>query len=325
MRPASIFYTLLPRNFIHASSRQYCTVYIKPSYKACLCLAPFTRPKTTTTRGDDLAININEHTEALQLKIPLPTKGNTIFSVFPGMRVKSLIRDVKAEDPCVSTVRFYDHTGNGIAASTFLNDLGSSKVNIEVNDRLYTANFPDTSAPTSEHTHINSVVERLSDIMQDKLVCDTSNRTVSGDASLTSLQDKEEERQRNSAEILRIQEELRPMEDLRKECEIRSAQHARRFAWLGLTFLGVQFGFLARLTWWEYSWDLMEPVTYFVTIGTELVLFSYFVITQTAFSPIQFRQRAEIKNFYRLAKRRGMEVSHYNQLKERLKILREKQ
>jgi hypothetical protein len=23
--------------------------------------------------------------------------------------------------------------------------------------------------------------------------------------------------------------------------------------------MSVQFGILARLTWWEYSWDIMEP------------------------------------------------------------------
>lgn len=31
-----------------------------------------------------------------------------------------------------------------------------------------------------------------------------------------------------------------------------------------LGFMTLQYGFLARLTWWEYSWDLMEPVTYFI-------------------------------------------------------------
>ena len=41
-----------------------------------------------------------------------------------------------------------------------------------------------------------------------------------------------------------------------------------------------QFGFLARLTWWEYSWDIMEPVTYFVTYGTSLIMYAYFVLTR---------------------------------------------
>ncbi len=29
-----------------------------------------------------------------------------------------------------------------------------------------------------------------------------------------------------------------------------------------------QGAFVARLTWWELSWDIMEPVTYMITFGT---------------------------------------------------------
>ena len=44
--------------------------------------------------------------------------------------------------------------------------------------------------------------------------------------------------------------------------------------------MGVQFGALARLTWWEYSWDIMEPITYFVTYGTSIAAFAYYVLTK---------------------------------------------
>lgn len=44
--------------------------------------------------------------------------------------------------------------------------------------------------------------------------------------------------------------------------------------------MGVQFGILARLTWWEYSWDIMEPVTYFVTYGTAMAAYAYYCLTK---------------------------------------------
>jgi hypothetical protein len=52
------------------------------------------------------------------------------------------------------------------------------------------------------------------------------------------------------------------------------------FTWVGLALMGVQFGALARLTWWEYSWDIMEPITYFVTYGTSIACFAYYVLTK---------------------------------------------
>ena len=60
----------------------------------------------------------------------------------------------------------------------------------------------------------------------------------------------------------------------------KAESRTNRMTWFGLTLMGVQFGFLARLTWWEYSWDIMEPVTYFVTYGTSMALFAYYVLSK---------------------------------------------
>lgn len=35
-----------------------------------------------------------------------------------------------------------------------------------------------------------------------------------------------------------------------------------KFKWGGLFLLSAQLGFVARLTWFEYSWDIMEPITW---------------------------------------------------------------
>ena len=44
--------------------------------------------------------------------------------------------------------------------------------------------------------------------------------------------------------------------------------------------MAAQYGVLARLTWWEYSWDIMEPVTYFITAGYAIAMYGYFLLTQ---------------------------------------------
>lgn len=50
--------------------------------------------------------------------------------------------------------------------------------------------------------------------------------------------------------------------------------------------MATQFGILARLTWWEYSWDIMEPVTYFITYGSAMAMYAYFVMTRQVRSPL---------------------------------------
>lgn len=62
--------------------------------------------------------------------------------------------------------------------------------------------------------------------------------------------------------------------------EVETTRRTSALTWVGLGLMGVQFGVLARLTWWEYSWDIMEPVTYFVTYGTAMAAYAYFVLTK---------------------------------------------
>ena len=67
---------------------------------------------------------------------------------------------------------------------------------------------------------------------------------------------------------------------MRSDFALKAEQHTQRLKWLGLGLMGLQFGILARLTWWEYSWDIMEPVTYFVTYGTSMAMMAYYVVTK---------------------------------------------
>ena len=67
---------------------------------------------------------------------------------------------------------------------------------------------------------------------------------------------------------------------IREELERKAEKRTRQLSWVGLALMGAQFGFMARLTWWEYSWDVMEPVTYFVGYATAIAMFAYYVITR---------------------------------------------
>ena len=81
-------------------------------------------------------------------------------------------------------------------------------------------------------------------------------------------------------ELEKLQLELKPLEELKTEIDSRSAKRTTAVVWGGLAYMALQFGLLARLTWWEYSWDIMEPVTYFVGYGTAMAAYAYFILTR---------------------------------------------
>ena len=61
-------------------------------------------------------------------------------------------------------------------------------------------------------------------------------------------------------------------------------RRTRRLLWTGLAFLMVQWGMLARLTFWELSWDVIEPITYFLGSGTTILFYCYFMATREEFA-----------------------------------------
>lgn len=69
---------------------------------------------------------------------------------------------------------------------------------------------------------------------------------------------------------------------IRAQLSHTAESRASRAVWTGLALLSVQGGALAWLTWWVYSWDVMEPVTYFITYATSIGAFAYYVLTKQA-------------------------------------------
>ena len=67
---------------------------------------------------------------------------------------------------------------------------------------------------------------------------------------------------------------------LKSDLAQKAGSRVSLLSWVGLAVMGLQFGVMARLTWVEYSWDIMEPVTYFITYGTSMAMFAYFVVTR---------------------------------------------
>lgn len=67
---------------------------------------------------------------------------------------------------------------------------------------------------------------------------------------------------------------------VREELSRKAERRTTWVLWGGMAYMATQFGILARLTWWEYSWDIMEPVTYFITYGTAMAMYAYFVLTR---------------------------------------------
>jgi len=75
-----------------------------------------------------------------------------------------------------------------------------------------------------------------------------------------------------------IKEELEPLEREMNRVHRAANSRARTYLWLGLIMLCVQLGAFIRLTFWELSWDVMEPIGFFVQLATGILAYAWFML-----------------------------------------------
>ncbi|WOG93177.1 hypothetical protein DCAR_0312458 [Daucus carota subsp. sativus] len=117
-----------------------------------------------------------------------------------------------------------------------------------------------------------------------------------------------------------------PEDPRRKELEILEEEKAiidkkaeslvRRELWCGLAFLMVQTAGFMRLTFWELSWDVMEPICFYVTSMYFMAGYAFFLRTakEPSFEGF-FHSRFSTKQ-RKLMKANKFDLQRYNELRE---------
>ena len=98
----------------------------------------------------------------------------------------------------------------------------------------------------------------------------------------------------------------------------------KRFKWGGLFLLSAQLGFVSRLTWFEYSWDIMEPVTWVITYSLMISTFAYYVLTSQEFLLPLAEKRAVHERFWKILRKNNFDVNQFKQLRRQVIQLEQK-
>ncbi|RDX83484.1 Calcium uniporter protein 4, mitochondrial, partial [Mucuna pruriens] len=108
--------------------------------------------------------------------------------------------------------------------------------------------------------------------------------------------------------------ELEKMEKQKAMIDEKAKAQVRGELYCGLGLLTVQTLGLMRLTFWELSWDVMEPICFFVT--SLYFSFAYIFFLRTSTEPTfqgYFQTRFKAKQ-QRLMKRYNLDIQKYNDL-----------
>ncbi len=186
------------------------------------------------------------------MTVPLPSRNEPcIFVLKPVTHtIGDLIMMLKTEDPGIDRVVVRSVEGVRIASTTSIQTLMRSDFDLVINDFAYHVKPPPFETTTALATVDDGDLRNMGDV-----------RALVGQLyeALNVEEYQAQQEQRLVRELEAMQDEIAPMEESRKILAAQAERKANHLTWLGLGLMSVQFGILARLTWWEYSWDIMEP------------------------------------------------------------------
>lgn len=217
------------------------------------------------------------------------------------MSVGDLISDLQKEDPGAKA-SILSKDGERVTNTTLIDALLDKDFQLVINDAVYNVVSPEkvaTSEQAMEMDDMKHVVHLLHTALH------MPEHHMLKERQLLERQDV-------------LKQELSPLEEMKAQLSRSANFHSARVVWTGLALLSVQGGALAWLTWWVYSWDVMEPVTYFITYATSIGAFSYYVLTKQDYLYPDVKDRQFLHSFYKGAGRKKFNVGKYNELKDEL-------
>lgn len=110
--------------------------------------------------------------------------------------------------------------------------------------------------------------------------------------------------------------QLQELEKQKAVIDSKAESLVRRELWLGLGYLVVQTAAFMRLTFWELSWDVMEPICFYVTSMYFMGGYAFFLRTSKEPSFEGFFQSRFSAKQKRLMKAMDFDVERYNELKK---------
>uniref|UniRef100_A0A453QNU0 Calcium uniporter protein C-terminal domain-containing protein n=2 Tax=Aegilops tauschii subsp. strangulata TaxID=200361 RepID=A0A453QNU0_AEGTS len=111
-------------------------------------------------------------------------------------------------------------------------------------------------------------------------------------------------------------EEFRQLQMKMQEIDDKARRHAVRILCVGFASFILQFALFFHLTFWEFSWSIMEPLAYFLA-GLQLI-FCYGYFLRTASNPTlqDFKRRLFLARRRKLCAKLSFDMDRYLNLQK---------
>ncbi|KAJ6763647.1 CALCIUM UNIPORTER PROTEIN MITOCHONDRIAL [Salix purpurea] len=108
--------------------------------------------------------------------------------------------------------------------------------------------------------------------------------------------------------------ELKMLQEKKEEIDVQAHKEVRRILYSGLCLALLQVGLFFRLTFWEFSWDVMEPIAFFATTSSIVIGYAYFLITARDPTYQDLMKRLFLSRQRKLFKKLNFDVERFKEL-----------
>ncbi|KAL6045216.1 Calcium uniporter protein [Balamuthia mandrillaris] len=129
--------------------------------------------------------------------------------------------------------------------------------------------------------------------------------------------------QQTQKELEELEQQLQPMNEQVQELQRKAKKRADFWMGTSMAWLVLQGALVARLTWWELSWDIMEPITYMITFTTITGGLAYFIATKTEYTYEALRETLTRRRLEKLTRRHGFDQDRFNKLQQQIEEKRQ--
>ncbi|XP_044157833.1 calcium uniporter regulatory subunit MCUb, mitochondrial isoform X1 [Bufo gargarizans] len=255
---------------------------------------------STQPPSSDVTVQYNHGLPVVTLTLPSRNE-RCQFTIKPmTTTVGQFLKDIQQEDKGIDRVAAMSTDGTKFSSSTLMNVLLQNDFQLVINKSAHHVSPPPI---------VNLQSERSEQLDPIKCMIQDLHTVFYYDDYLVQKEQQLLQRLEN------LKEELQPLEQMKKNLMTLAEARTTHLKWVGLALLSTQGGALAWLTWWVYSWDIMEPVTYFITYGSAIAFYAYFLLTKLEYLYPEVSDRQFLHIFYRKAKVKKLDIEKYNRLK----------
>ncbi|KAI4341638.1 hypothetical protein MLD38_026336 [Melastoma candidum] len=114
-----------------------------------------------------------------------------------------------------------------------------------------------------------------------------------------------------------IRDELKVLQEKKEEIDVMAHKQVRRILFVGLGLSVSLIMLFFRLTFWEFSWDVMEPIAFFVTMTGVVIGYAYFLYTSRDPTYQDLLKRIFLSRQRKLIRRYNFDVDRFMELQKK--------